>query len=369
MRFKCTQQNFLQALEVVNRVIDTNSTLPVLNNILLKAEGKRVFMSATNLEMVINYSFETDVKNEGSITVPAKLLSSYISLLKDEEIEVKIEEGVTIAVISESSKTKIKCIAAEEFPLVSQVDKEASFVIPTKDFMNAVSKTDFAAASNNTRPVLAGIYMHAAKKELKMVATDSYRLSEKTMELNNSIKDELDVIIPVRAVTEVARIASKIESDEIEINIGKNQVLFSIGEVDFISRLIEGKFPNYQQIIPSDTKTNIEVNNEELALAVKRLQLFAKENNNKIIFSIKANSIELTTPVTQIGEEECSVSAKVEGPETIIALNAEFVLDVLANIPNKVNIGLIDKVTPAVFCGKDEKDYTHIIMPLKIQDI
>jgi DNA polymerase-3 subunit beta len=369
MRFKCSQQNFLQALEVVNRVIDTNSTLPVLNNILLKAEGKRVFMSATNLEMVINYSFETDVKNEGSITVPAKLLSSYISLLKDEEIEVKLEEGVTIAVISESSKTKIKCIAAEEFPLVSQVDKEASFIIPTKDFMNAVSKTDFAAASNNTRPVLAGIYMHAAKKELKMVATDSYRLSEKIMGLNSSIKDELDVIIPVRAVTEVARIASKIEPDEIEINIGKNQVLFSIGEVDFISRLIEGKFPNYQQIIPKDTATSVEVDNEELTLAVKRLQLFAKENNNKIIFNIKKDGIELTTPVTQIGEEECKVEAKVDGPETIIALNAEFVLDVLSNVPNKVYLGLTDKITPAIFHGKDEKDYTHIIMPLKIQDI
>lgn len=369
MRFKCPQQNFLQALEVVNRVIDTNSTLPVLNNILLKTEGKRVFMSATNLEMVINYSFEADVKNEGSITVPAKLLSSYISLLKDDEIEVKLEEGVTISVTSESSKTKIKCIAAEEFPLVSQVDKEASFVIPTKDFMQAVSKTDFAAASNNTRPVLAGIYMYASKKTLKMVATDSYRLSEKVMELSKAIKEELNVIIPVRAVSEVSRIASRLESEEIEINIGKNQVLFRMGEVDFISRLIEGKFPNYEQIIPKNAATNIEVDNEELALAVKRLQLFAKENNNKIIFHAKDNKITLTTPVTQIGEEECTIEAKVEGAENIIALNAEFVLDVLANIPNKAYIGLTDKITPAIFRGRDEKDYTHIIMPLKIQDI
>jgi DNA polymerase-3 subunit beta len=369
MRFKCPQQNFLQALEVVDRVIDTNSTLPVLNNILIKAEGKRVFMSATNLEMVINYSFEADVKNEGGITVPAKLLTSYISLLKDEDIEVKLEEGVSISVISASSKTKIKCIPAEEFPLVSQVDKEASFVIPTKDFMKAVSKTEFAAAGNNTRPVLAGIYINANKKELKLVATDSYRLSEKKMSLSTAMKQEINVIIPVRAVSEVARIASKITPDNIEINVGKNQALFKIGEVDFISRLIEGKFPNYEQIIPKSSTTSVEVSNEELTLAVKRLQLFAKENNNKIILHIKDNKITLTTPVTQIGEEECVIDAKTTGDENVIALNAEFILDVLANIPEKVYIGVTDKVTPAVFRGKDEKDYTHIIMPLKIQDI
>jgi DNA polymerase-3 subunit beta len=319
--------------------------------------------------MVINYSFETDVKNEGSITVPAKLLTSYISLLKDEDIEVKLEEGLSVAVVSKNSKTKMKCIAAEEFPLVSQVEKEASLVISTKDFMKSVSKTAFAAASNNTRPVLAGIYMNAAKKKLKMVATDSYRLSERVMELSKSLKDEINVIIPVRAVSEVARIASKVEPDEIEINIGKNQVLFSIGEVDFISRLIEGKFPNYEQIIPKDIKTNIEVDNEELALAVKRIQLFAKENNNKIIFNVKKDTIVLTTPVTQIGEEECTIDAKVDGDENMIALNAEFILDVLANVPSKVYLGMVDKITPAIIRGKTEKDYTHIIMPLKIQDV
>lgn len=369
MRFKCSQSDFLQALEVVGKVIDTNATLPVLNNILIKAEGKRIFLSATNLEMVINYSIETEIKNEGTITVPAKLITSYVALLKDKDIEIKMEEGSMLSIVSSSSKTKIKCIPAEEFPLVSQIDKEISFVIPSKDFINAVNKTSFSAAQNNTRPVLAGIYIHAKDKEIKVVATDSYRLSEQSLKLEKALPQEISIIIPVRAVSEAARIASKLEPEEVEISIGKNQILFSIGEVDFISRLIDGKFPNYEQILPKESKTSIEVRNDELSLALKRLQLFAKENNNKVVLEVKKEGISLTTPATQMGEEECRVEAKVEGIDNMIALNAEYLLDVLSNVDSKVYIGLNDKVTPALIHGKDEKGYAHIIMPLKIQEI
>jgi DNA polymerase-3 subunit beta len=369
MRFKCSQKTLSQALDVVNKAIDSNATLPVLNNILVKAEGKKVFFSATNLEMVINYSMEAEVKNEGSTTVPAKLLTSYIALLSDEDVEIKVEEGESLSVVSTSSKTKIKCIPAEEFPLVSQVDKEASFTIPTEDFIRAIAKTSFAAANNSTRPVLAGIYINASKKAIKFVATDSYRLSEKILELSKALTQEIDVIIPVRAVAEASRIAGKVQADEIEIQLGKNQVLFVIGDVQFISRLIEGKFPNYEQIMPKESKTKVTLSNEDLTMSLKRIQLFAKENNNKVIFHITKDSVKLTTPVTQIGEEECTVPAKVEGDENTIALNAEFMLDVLGNLDDEVLLTITDKVTPALLHGTGETNFRHIVMPLKIQEI
>lgn len=369
MRFTCPQQSFLEALEIVSKVIDTNSTLPVLSNILVKAEGKRVFFSATNLDMVINHSIEAGIKNEGAVTVPARLLLSYISLLKDKDIEIKLDDGLSLSVISKSSKTKMKCIAAEDFPLVSQIEKEAVIALSSKDFVNAIQKTSFAAATNNTRPALAGIYLHASKKNLKFVATDSYRLSEQLLELDASLAGEVSVIIPVRAISEAARIVSKIGPKEVEISLGKSQVMFRIGETDFISRLIEGKFPNYEAIIPKESKTTIGVVNDDFALALKRVQLFAKENNNKIIIKTSKDGMEITTPATQIGEETCSVDAKVEGEDGLIALNSQYVLDVLATLQENIIVTLKDRVTPAVISDKEGKGFTHIIMPLKIQDI
>lgn len=369
MKFRCTNKALTHALDVVTHVIDTNVTLPVLNNILVKAEGKRVYFSATNLEMAVNYWIDAEVVNEGSVTVPAKLFSGYIHLLKDEEIECSMVEGLTLALNSAGSKTKIKCIAAEEYPTISAIDELVSFELERDGLPEAVQQVSFAASPVTTRPVLAGVYVDVDGQNLTLVATDSFRLSERKMKLGAAVAQAANCIIPTRAVAEFARLAGKEEEvEQVKVVIGKNQVMFRIGEIELYSRLIEGNFPNYEQILPRSLKTSTSLDTNDQSLAVKRVNLFARENNNKVVFDFQQDKLKITTPATQVGEEEGELPIALDGEPGQIALNSEFVLDILGNLgEDQVELGINDSTSPAVFKAVGKDDFVHIIMPLKLQ--
>ena len=366
MRLTCAQKDLFNALAITNKAVDVNNTLPVLNNVLLKAEGKKLYFTATNLEIAITYWIETDVKNEGELTIPSKILTNYINYLKDEKVDITAEEG-DVVIKTEDSTTKIKGIPSAEFPPIPTVDKEGSITLKTKDLKEAIKQVVFSAAINTTRPILAGVYFLVENDELKMVATDSYRLAEKTIKVVKSSGDS-KCIIPAKTILELGSILDSLsESEEVEIIISKNQVLFSVGEVKLISRLIEGQFPNYEQIIPKDTKTEIIFNINALALILKRINIFAKENNNKIILKTSNGNVEVTTETTQYGEGEVKLNTKIEGEDGEIALNSQFILDVLGNIGGEEIVFKIgEKTTPVIISPKEKSDYTHIIMPLKI---
>jgi len=369
MKFRCTNKDLNHALDVVTKVIDTNVTLPVLNNILVRAEGKKVFFSATNLEMAVNYWIEAEVINEGAVTVPAKLFSGYVNLLKDDQLECSVVEGLTLAMNSVGSKTKIKCISAEEYPTISSIDELISFELEREGLSEAISQVTFAASSVTTRPVLAGVYVDVDGKKLTMVATDSFRLSERRMTLKKAVSQPTSCIIPTRAMNEFARLCSKEESvEKVKVIVGKNQVMFQVGEIELYSRLIEGNFPNYEQILPRSLKTSTSIDTNDQSLAVKRVSLFAKENNNKVLFDFQKNKLKVSTPATQVGEEEGELPISLDGAPGKIALNSEFVLDILGNLgTDQVEFGINDSASPAVFKGVGKDDFVHIIMPLKLQ--
>lgn len=365
MRLSCSQKDLFNALAITNKAVDVNNTLPVLNNVLIKAEGKRLYFTATNLEIAITYWIETEVKNEGEVTVPSKLLTNYINYLKDEKVDISAEEGDVI-VKTEDSTTKIKGIPSSEFPPIPTVEKEGGLTLKAKDLKEAIKQVVFAAALNTTRPILAGVYFVVNKDELRMVATDSYRLAEKKIK---TIKTTGDVkcIVPAKTILELGSILDSFEDDEVEITISKNQVLFSVGEVKLISRLIEGQFPNYEQIIPKDTKTTVTFDINSFALVLKRINIFAKENNNKVILKTSKDSVDITTETTQYGEGEVKLKTKTEGQDGEIALNSQFILDVLGSIGgSEITFKIGEKITPVIITPKEKSDYTHIIMPLKI---
>lgn len=367
MKFRCSRLALENALDRVTHVIDTNVTLPVLNNILIRCEGKQVFFSSTNLEMAIHYVMEAEVVNEGAVTVPAKLFSGYVTLLKDEEVECSVVEGLTLAMHSEGSKTKIKCIAAEEFPTISPLEEQVSFEIDREGFSEAIHQVCFAASTNNSRPVLSGVLFEVDGKNVTLVATDSFRLSEKKLKLPKAVPKTLSCIIPTRAILEMSRLAGKGDSDTIKVTIGKNQVLFVLGSLEFYSRLIEGMFPNYRQILPRSIRTSTSLSTGDQALAVRRVNLFAKENNNKVLFDFQKDKLRLSTPVTQVGEEEGELPISLDGEPGSIALNSEFVLDILSHLgTDQVEMGINDSKSPAVFKPVGKDDFIHIIMPLKI---
>lgn len=368
MRFRCSTSSLQYALDVVTHVIDTNVTLPVLNNILIRAQGKKVHFSATNLEMAINYWMEAEVVNEGAVTVPAKLFSGYVNLLTDDQLECKVIEGLTLAMNSGGSKTKIKCIAAEEFPTISGIEEIVAFDLKRQGLPEAINQVIFATSPMNTRPALAGVFLKVSGKKLIMAATDSFRLSEKTITLPKAVSEEAQSIVPTRAMSEIARLCGKEEDmEKIKVTLGKNQIFVQIGQVELYSRLIEGNFPNYHQILPRSIRTTTSLDTEDQALAVKRINLFARENNNKVLFDFQKDKLKISTPATQVGEEEGETPITLEGDPGTIALNSEFVLDILSHVgADKVEIGMNDSKSPAVFKPVGKDDFVHIIMPLKL---
>ena len=366
MRLTCSQKDLHNALLITNKAVDVNNTLPVLNNVVLKAEGKKLYFTTTNLEIAITYWIETDIKNEGETTIPSKLLTDYVNYLKDESVDIVAEDG-DVVIQTKDSKTKIKGIPASEFPSIPNVEKEGGIVVSAKEFRKAISQTVFAAAMNTTRPILSGVYMNLEKTNLKMVSTDSYRLAEKTLKVKSGTGG-ISCIIPAKTVLEFGAILDTFKGDEdVEITVSKNQILLAIGAVRLTSRLIEGQFPNYEQIIPKSTKTKFNLNTNALILVLKRINIFAKENNNRVIFRVAKNKVGITTESTQYGEGQVDMETKVEGEANEVALNSQFALDVLANIKSdEITLEMGEKTTPVIIRPKGGSDYTHIIMPLKI---
>lgn len=368
MKLFCSQKDLETALNIVNKAISSNNTLPVLNNILVKAEGKKLYFSATNLEIAISYYVDADVRSEGAITIPAKLITSYVSFLNDEKVELSIGDGMSLMVQSSSSTTKIKGISADEFPLIPKVDAEHSFSISTSDLDVAIAETVFAASTNISRPVLSGVYLIVDGGSMKMVATDSYRLAERGLTFDKKIDGNFTCIIPAKTITELGRITNRSESKDVSVSVSKNQVLFKVGSVELVSRLIEGKFPDYEKIIPKEGKSKIEVSVEDLSLVLKRVNLFAKENNNSIRLSATNDGkLLVSTDETKVGEEKAEVAIKLDGENNKISLNSQYLLDVLTYITDeKILLEMSDKLSPAVIKPIKRDDYIYIIMPLKV---
>ncbi|MBN2096093.1 DNA polymerase III subunit beta [Candidatus Peregrinibacteria bacterium] len=367
MRLTCLQKDFATALSITNKAVGVNNTLPVLNNVLVKAEGKKLYFTTTDLEIAISYWIEADIQNEGEITIPSKLLTNYVNYLKDDKVDVSVEEGDAVMIKTADSKTKIKGISANEFPAIPAVEKEGAFTITTKDLNSAINQVAFAAALNTTRPILTGVYFNIIKNELKMVATDSYRLAEKTIKVAD-VAGDISCIVPVKTMLEIGTILSSFKSDhKIEVIVSKNQIFFSADKTKITSRLIEGQFPNYQQVIPKDSKTKITLNVPELSLVLKRINLFARENNNKILLKVSSSGMMVTTDTTQYGVGEVDIKTKTEGEKNEIALNSQFLLEVLGSVgASEVIIELGEKTSPAIVRIGGKDDYIHIIMPLKI---
>ena len=368
MKLFCAQKNLDYALNVVNKAINPNNTLPVLNNVLIKAEKNKLFFSATNLEIAISCSIDADIKSDGAITVPAKLITSYVSLLTDERVELSVVDGLNLNIVSSSSNTKIKCINSDEFPLIPKLEKNKFFIVNINEFYEAINETVFAASVNTSRPVLSGVYMSLAPNTLKLVSTDSYRLAEKKIPMTGGSGTDLDCIVPARTMNELGKIISKSTDKEVRIDVSKNQILFTIGGVELISRLIEGKFPDYKKIIPTEEKSKFEVSVEDLSLVLKRVSLFARENNNSVMLNVSEDGkLIVSSEETKVGEEKAEVLVKLQGSSNKISLNAQYLLDVLNYVSDeKIDIIINDKESPAVVRPVKSEGYIYIIMPLKV---
>lgn len=384
MKFSCKTQDLLTGLQLVNRAIGSDQVLPILQNILIHCEGKRCTLSATNLEVSIVTSFEVMIENEGSITIPAKAALHFMQYQQDVEVVLETSEGTQLKIQSKHAKAVIAGEAASGFPTITAIQKETIFSLPVPPLLHALNLVTFACAKTSSRPVISGVFVRLEKGNLILVGTDSYRLSEYRIPVEG-LSGEISCIIPARfmeelkAVIALHRASGEEEADEkkkkaqqiekIDIALGSQQIEVVIGPTRLTSRLIDGKFPDYQQVLPKEKATTVLASTRELLTAVKRMHYFAKELNNNITFGFTKTGIHLTTKQTQLGKDESTIQAELTGQENKIAVSSTYLIDFLTRLDSeKVHIELLDKMHPAVFRSQGSEVFLHLIMPLRMND-
>lgn len=369
MKIICVQENLNKALSHSSRIISLRNSLPILDNILLSTDKGRLKISATDLELGINYWIGAKIEKDGVIAVPSRLITEFISNIKEEKIGIDVEDN-NVLVKGEKYKATIKGFGAEDYPLIPDISEKYIFSVNSKDLINAINQVSFAAATDNTRPIFFGIFFKVEKDVLKMAATDSYRLAEKKVKINKESKADHSFIVPSRTINEVGKIL-KDAGEVVKVCYDENQILFDFGSIHLISRLIEGQYPNYEQIIPDSFESEVKVDKQELFNTCKVASLFAKESANSIKVAVKPESdgmgkLVITGQGVQIGESVNEIPVKVKGKEIEVSFNAKYILDVLPNISEKsVEIKFSGNASSGLIKGDGKDDYSYVVMPLR----
>jgi DNA polymerase-3 subunit beta len=350
-------------------MISSRTALPILGHILLKTDKGRLKLSATDLEIGINTWIGAKVEKEGVITVPGRLLSDFIATCDDKKVTLTVEKQ-ELALKSEKYQAKIKGTNAEEFPLIPAVKGGDALELPADLLFQAISQVVIACAIDETRPVLAGVLIKVNDNKIKIVSTDSYRLAEKIIIPEKKLDFNQEIIVPAKTMNELTRVLSAVSAEEVKIAVSENQIQFKIDDnIEIISRLIEGNFPNYEQIIPAKYLTQVEVNKDQFANIIKMASLFAREAANNVKIKIdKKGKIEVAAVAAQVGENVSEMPAEVIGDANEISFNAKFISDVLTVLPdNKIYLEFSGKLDPGVIKPTSSKNYLYLIMPLRTE--
>ncbi len=373
MKFTCTQENLVHGLNAVSHVTGKNPNLPVLGNVLLKAEGGALRMSGTNLEMAVSTTVRGKGDAEGEYTVPAKLLLDYVSLLPQGKVELELEdEGLKIT--AEGQETVMRGMAAAEFPLIPKLTKEGGVKFKVEDLRRAIGQVAFAVSVSESRPELSGVACFFKGGQVALVATDSYRLAERVVTPDGN-GAESRLIVPARAMLEIGRILQSYKDElglpeEAEWSMAENQLLLSYGQTQLVSRLIEGSFPDYQQIIPETFRTTAIVDRADLQKAVRAASLFSRQGlyDVHLEFSASEGVVTVKSADQGTGKTSKTVSGDVSGEGGNVTVNFKYVADGLSAIStSKVQLCLNDAMSPMLILpeGDGAEAYRYLVMPIR----
>jgi DNA polymerase-3 subunit beta len=375
MKFSCLQENLAKGLAIVGRAVATRSTLPVLSNILMATDEGRLKLSATNLEVGISCWIGAKVEEDGATTVPARLLSDFVNSLPPERIDAQlVARTQTVNLKCSNHEANIKGIDAQEFPIILALGQDAAIELEPATLREMIGQVSFAAAQDESRPVLTGVLAEIADSSLTMAAADGFRLSVRKIELSRTAPSPVSVIIPARALQELARVSSE-ETDPIRMTVAPNrsQVFFRMANIDLVSQLVEGAFPDYKQIIPKSHTTHTVVDVGQLLQAVKIASFFARDAANVIRMRIMpgdqgmGGKLTVMATSTELGDNVNEVSAAVEGEAIEIAFNARYLTEVLSviNTP-QVSLETSSPSSPGVLRPVGDASFVHVIMPMHI---
>ena len=365
MELSVTQENLSRALSAVSRVASAKAGLPILGNILFRTEGNRLLVAATNLEIAATYYIGAKVVKQGSLTLPARLVTEFVGNLPKGTVEI-IGKGASMTVKSGQYESIISGSEADEFPELPSIDesKAVAYSVAANEFKQAVQQTIITTSSDTSRPVLTGVYWHSVDGKLFLAGTDGYRLAEREL---MATKSEIAAIVPSSSLQEVLRtLADNIE--EIEVLFDDTQVRFRVGEAEVTSRLIDGNYPDYRQLIPKTSETMITVPSDEFGRIIKIAGLFARESGGSVTISADeaTQHISVHSIASELGENTSSADAKVSADGTI-TLNSRYVAEALSVVEGEsIQFRFSGKLSPCVLTATGKNaNYLHLIMPLK----
>ena len=374
MKIICKQQDLNRGLSAVSHAVSSRSTLPILANILLATDHGRLKLSATNLEIGINCWVDAEIVEEGTTTVPAKLISDFVNSLPAASVEITLpEDSHTMSVKSLRSSANIKGMDAAEFPQIpSNEGGEPPVLLDAALLKEMIAEVAFAAADDDSRPVLTGVLVQVSDEKITFAAADAFRLAVRVADLPGDDHPRGDILIPARTLTELARILPSEGTVEMIVTPNRSQVLFHTTSLDLVSRLIEGAFPNFRSIIPKESTTHAVVETKELAAAVKSASFFARDSSN--IARVKINpagegqesaAITIEATAEDVGDNISTVNATVDGPELQVIFNVKYLADVLATIGTpEVVLEATSATKPGVLKPVGAGDCTYVIMPM-----
>jgi DNA polymerase-3 subunit beta len=375
MKVNVLQESLARGLSIVSRAVSPRSTLPVLSNVLVASDEGRLRLSATNLELGITCWIGAKIEEEGSTTVPARTFVDLVGTLPQEQVSLSLATATqTLNVRCGASNTDIKCIDAQEFPPLPVPDMEGAILLNVADFKDMISQVIFAASVDEARPVLMGVLVSVEKDTITMAAADGFRLSVRKGTLSQPVPQPISAIIPARALGELARIAS--DGNEIISMVmpkGRGQVIFRMKEVEVVSQLIDGTFPDYQQIIPRSYKSRTILSTPALLKACKQAEIFAREGSNVARLDIKSagdlepGAVEISAQSEETGSNETIVAATIEGVGLLIAFNVKYMREVL-EVVKSPNVALETSAAnaPGVVRPVGDDNFLHVIMPMHL---
>jgi len=375
MKVSCLQENLTKGLSIVSRAVATRSTLPVLSNILLSTDESRLKLSATNLEIGINCWIGAKVEQEGATTVPARLLTEFVNSLPADRVNLElINRTQTLNLKCGRFEANIKGIDAQEFPLIFVPEEDNRVNIPPDQLRLMIDQVAFAAATDETRPVLTGVLAELTADKLTLAAADGYRLSVRSIPLEQGPERPMSVVIPARALQELRRISGEEEQPvQMLVAPNRNQVFFHLNDVDLVSQLVEGAFPDYRQIIPTSSNTKTTVNTVDFQKAVRMAFIFARDASNVVRIQVVPNGsggpgrLIVSATSSEHGDNVSELDVTVQGGPIEIAFNARYLLDVLSVIDTaQVTLETRDPASPGVLRLVGNNDFVHIIMPMHI---
>lgn len=373
MRLSCLQENLSKCLGIVGRAVAGRTTLPVTNNVLLTTEESRLKLSATNLEIAISCWLGAMVEEGGAITIPARLLSEFVNSLPSQKIDLALADR-TLELKCARFEARISGIDAEDFPPIPKISGGTAYQIEPDALRTAINQVVFATASEDTRPVLTGVCAEFEGDTLTLAAADGFRLAVHKAPLMAAAKERVEVIIPGRSLSEVNRLlADQKEAIEIAVSQNKNQVLFRMKDVELVSQLIQGTFPNYRQLIPQGYTTRAVISTPEFLRATKTAAIFARDGSGIVRIQIApegepGGKMSVSARSEQVGDNVGEIDAKVEGEPAKIAFNGKYLTDVLGVIhEGEVALEATTPSSPGVIRPLGADNYIHIIMPMFVQ--